>query len=87
MDPYDGARVHGHSLARATIDALVSKLGAMPLAIRKTLRGLEPKRADVIIAGAIIASEVCAALGADEIVVSDRGVRWGLAEALLAPRS
>jgi exopolyphosphatase/guanosine-5'-triphosphate,3'-diphosphate pyrophosphatase len=82
MDPYDGARVHGHALSRNTIDALATKLGAMPLAIRKTLPGLEPKRADVIVAGAIIASEVCAALDADEIVVSDRGVRWGLAEAL-----
>ena len=86
MDPYDGARVHGHTLPRETIVALIASLSAMPLAIRKTSCGLEPKRADVIVAGAIIASVVCEVLGAEALIASDRGVRWGLAEALLSTR-
>jgi exopolyphosphatase/pppGpp-phosphohydrolase len=38
----------------------------------------------VIVAGTIIANRVLAWSGADELVVSDRGVRWGLARSLLA---
>ncbi len=83
LDPYDGGRVHGHTLSLATIDALTDRLASVPLESRARTRGLQPKRADVIIAGAIIASEVCRALGVQELTVSDRGVRWGLAEELL----
>jgi exopolyphosphatase / guanosine-5'-triphosphate,3'-diphosphate pyrophosphatase len=42
------------------------------------LPGLEPGRADVIVTGAAILSELFAWAGTEEILVSDRGVRWGL---------
>jgi exopolyphosphatase / guanosine-5'-triphosphate,3'-diphosphate pyrophosphatase len=84
MHPYDAARVHGHELSLVQMDALTSQLASVPLSERKVMPGLEPKRADVIVAGAIVASEVTRALGATEVIVSDRGVRWGLAEELLA---
>ncbi len=80
--PYDGARVHGYALPVAELDALATRLAGMPLSERRALAGLEPKRADVIVAGAIVVSEVARALGATGIVASDRGVRWGLAETL-----
>ncbi|HEY8943834.1 MAG TPA: hypothetical protein VIM73_06225 [Polyangiaceae bacterium] len=51
---------------------------------RRALSGLEPKRADVIPVGAEIVRRVLAWSGAAELVVSDRGVRWGLAERLVA---
>lgn len=85
MHPYDGARVHGMRLSSATILKLTFELAALPLAERQKLPGLEPKRADVIVAGAIVVAEVMHALGAGEIIVSDRGVRWGLAERLSSP--
>jgi exopolyphosphatase/guanosine-5'-triphosphate,3'-diphosphate pyrophosphatase len=44
---------------------------------------LEPKRADVIVAGALIVLVLMRRAGAKEIVVSDRGVRFGLLERLL----
>jgi len=75
---YDGARVHGHVLTKATLDREVSRLGALPLAERRRIPGLQPKRADVIYAGGVILSRVLARAGATECVVSDRGVRWGL---------
>ncbi len=80
--PYDGARVHGSSLARGELSALVDRLASMPLARRRGVPGLDPGRADVIVAGGIVVLSVLDALGADGTRVSDRGVRWGLAAAL-----
>jgi exopolyphosphatase/guanosine-5'-triphosphate,3'-diphosphate pyrophosphatase len=39
---------------------------------------MEPKRADVIVAGCTIVLEAMRATGFDRLTVSDRGVRWGL---------
>jgi exopolyphosphatase/guanosine-5'-triphosphate,3'-diphosphate pyrophosphatase len=41
--------------------------------------GLDPRRADVILAGAVILDGIVTAAGATEVRVSDRGIRWGLA--------
>lgn len=79
LAPYDGARVHGSPLSRADIDALVTRLAAVPLEVRQSIVGLEPKRADVIVAGALIVDEVMRWAQAPRLLTSDRGVRWGLA--------
>jgi exopolyphosphatase/guanosine-5'-triphosphate,3'-diphosphate pyrophosphatase len=79
MADYDGARVHGHVMTREVIAKTVDRLASMPLENRQNVIGLEPKRADVIVAGGIIALAAMDALVADEIMISDRGVRWGLA--------
>lgn len=83
LDPYDGTRVHGRVMSLDEIREVVDRLAALPLADRKKVRGLEPKRADVIVAGGIIVLGVLERLGAAEMIVSDRGVRWGLAETLV----
>ncbi len=77
--PYDGERVHGSSLSQDEASEWAAKLVAMPLADRRALPGMEPKRADVIAAGAVLAEEVMRWAGATALTVSDRGVRWGLA--------
>jgi exopolyphosphatase/guanosine-5'-triphosphate,3'-diphosphate pyrophosphatase len=84
LTTYDSALVHGARLERSTIVNLERSLAMMPLSARRALPGLEPARADVIVAGTIIANSVLAWSGSEELVVSDRGVRWGLARALLA---
>jgi len=78
LPSYDAGRVHGSTLARAEIEALVTRLSALPLAERQRLPGMEPKRADVMVAGAVVVAEALALLGLDRLTVSDRGVRWGL---------
>ena len=62
--------------------AFVLALATLPLAERRQLAGLEPERADVIVAGACILVEIAAWTGAGDVVVSDRGVRWGLIRSL-----
>jgi exopolyphosphatase/guanosine-5'-triphosphate,3'-diphosphate pyrophosphatase len=81
---YDAGRVHGHVLTRAALDALTTRLAGATAALRREMPGLEPGRADVICAGAIIVREVLAWTGANELAVSDRGVRWGLITRLLS---
>ncbi|HVY28045.1 MAG TPA: Ppx/GppA phosphatase family protein [Polyangiaceae bacterium] len=84
LDPYDGARVHGAALTLGAVEALCTKLATLPLAERKLLPGLEPKRADVILAGALIVRDLMRRVGASQTIVSDRGVRFGLLEALFS---
>jgi exopolyphosphatase / guanosine-5'-triphosphate,3'-diphosphate pyrophosphatase len=82
LEPYEAARVHGAVLTLGAVEALCAKLASLPLAARQQLPGLEPKRADVIVAGAIIVRDLLRRSGAPEMVVSDRGVRFGLLEQL-----
>jgi exopolyphosphatase/guanosine-5'-triphosphate,3'-diphosphate pyrophosphatase len=75
---YDGEKVHGATLRLAEIDALIARMAALPVAARAALPGMEPKRADVIVGGAVVVSEAMRRAGFAELTVSDRGVRWGL---------
>jgi exopolyphosphatase/guanosine-5'-triphosphate,3'-diphosphate pyrophosphatase len=88
IDPYDAARVHGGTLTRTQLEQVVDTLCTLPLAERRHLPGLQPKRADVIPAGALILLEALRALKLDQCRVSDRGLRWGLmAHRFGAPRT
>lgn len=73
-----GGAVHGVTLTRAAVERVFGELVARPRAAREQLPGLDPRRADVIIAGALIVRAVMAWAGRDELVVSDGGVRVGL---------
>ena len=81
---YDSTRVHGYTLTRSAVDRLLTHLASLTLAQRRVLPGMEPARADVLVVGSAIAQAVLEWSGAAELVVSDRGVRWGLAEELAA---
>ena len=83
LTPYVADRVQGLYLDRAEIDRQLARYMAMPVADRKAVPGLDPRRADVIAAGAAIIARVMARAQAPTIVVSDRGIRWGLAYELL----
>jgi exopolyphosphatase/guanosine-5'-triphosphate,3'-diphosphate pyrophosphatase len=82
MATYDGARVHGLTLPVSELERVANELASVPLDIRSALPGLEPKRADVIIAGSLVALAYLEHVGAKAVTISDRGVRWGLAEQL-----
>lgn len=84
LESYDSALVHGQVLDRETVSRVVQRLTTTPLATRQGMRGLEPRRADVIVTGAVLVERVLAWSALPELIVSDRGVRWGLAGELLA---
>jgi exopolyphosphatase/guanosine-5'-triphosphate,3'-diphosphate pyrophosphatase len=81
--PYDGPRVHGHVMPVRELRRVVDHLATIDLDSRRDVLGMEPKRADVIVAGGVIALALLDRWNAEAVVISDRGVRWGLAEELL----
>ena len=50
----------------------------MDASARRSIVGLQPKREDVILAGACIVRTVMGKLGKDRLTVSDRGLRHGV---------
>lgn len=79
---YDAARVQGYRLAPASVDRLTARFLELDVADKRRLAGLEPARADVIAGGAAIYARLMRRMEARELIVSDRGVRWGLAHEL-----
>jgi exopolyphosphatase/guanosine-5'-triphosphate,3'-diphosphate pyrophosphatase len=79
---YDGSRVHGLTVTLPDLRAVVARLASLPLGARQRLPGMEPKRADVIVGGGAIAVALLEHWAAPAVRISDRGVRWGLAEEL-----
>jgi exopolyphosphatase / guanosine-5'-triphosphate,3'-diphosphate pyrophosphatase len=77
--------VHGHRLARATIAAQVERLAALPVEEIRALRGMNPYRASVIVAGAVVVRETLAHFDLDELEVSEKDILHGAALAAAEP--
>jgi exopolyphosphatase/guanosine-5'-triphosphate,3'-diphosphate pyrophosphatase len=71
--------IDGHELTGAAVNRLLAELAAMPLAERRTVRGLMPARAPTIVAGAAILAEALRACGLDRLTVSERDILHGAA--------
>jgi exopolyphosphatase/guanosine-5'-triphosphate,3'-diphosphate pyrophosphatase len=78
LDPYDAARVQGATLSRDEVRSAVARLAALPVHLRRSVPGLQPKRADVVVAGGLVLQVALEVLGVEQLTVSDRGLRWGL---------
>lgn len=79
--------IHGYRMTRAEIVHLVRRLREMPLAVRRETPGLNPGRADIIVAGISAVSRLVKRLGAEQIAVNERGVRDGLLLSMIAERT
>ena len=75
---YDPDVVQGAELDRAEIDRQIELYRTRSADQRREIVGLQPKRAEVILAGACIVRTVLAKLGKESFTVSDRGLRHGL---------
>ena len=75
---YDPDRVQGAVLERSEVDRQVEDYRSRDAEGRRTIVGLQPKRAEVILAGACIVRTVMEKLGVSSLTVSDRGLRHGL---------
>jgi len=78
LELYDPERIEGAALELAEIDRQIALYASTPLAERQRIPGLHPKRADVILGGAIIVKALMLKTCAEVITVSDRGLRHGI---------
>ncbi|MCU0939678.1 MAG: hypothetical protein MUC86_11160 [Burkholderiaceae bacterium] len=70
--------VQGTVLDRAEIDRQIELYRTQDADARRRIVGLQPKRAEVILAGACIVRTVMDKLGKSQLTVSDRGLRHGV---------
>lgn len=75
---HDPERLHGTVLTVADVEAQVALFAARTVEERKRIVGLDPARADIILGGAIILSQILSWSGLEAISVSCRGLRWGV---------
>jgi exopolyphosphatase/guanosine-5'-triphosphate,3'-diphosphate pyrophosphatase len=70
--------VRDFTLGRAEVVRLFDRLRETPLAQRREIPGLNPKRADIIVAGAAVVARLSRHLGTLRVLVNDRGIRDGV---------
>lgn len=71
-------RVHGYTLRRERLEALQRTMLPLSEAERRRLPGMNPRRADIIVAGNAVLIAALTMLGQDEIVVCERALRDGV---------
>ena len=75
---YSHPAVHGSRLTLQQVRAQIATLQVKTVEQRKRIIGLDPKRADVILAGACLIERIMSFYQTDDVIVSDQGVRYGL---------
>lgn len=88
MRHYDPELVQGEILTLTEIEELYRKISGLSLEERKTLPGLQPERADIIVKGILIVISVMECLGRDQAIISDSdlldGMIWTMHERYLS---
>ncbi len=82
---YDPDRVQGTVLDRDEVDRQIDLYRSRTADERRSIPGLQPARAEVILAGACIVRTVLDKLGKDSLTVSDRGLRHGVLQERFGP--
>jgi exopolyphosphatase/guanosine-5'-triphosphate,3'-diphosphate pyrophosphatase len=84
---YAHAEVHGSCLTLSEVRRQAALFQAKTIEERKAIPGLEPGRADVMLAGAILVERIMTAFHFEQVIVSDQGVRYGLLHECLKQRN
>jgi len=79
LEEYDPDRVHGHRVSHEGVAAQLERLARAPIEERRRLPALDPDRAPVIVAGAVILGEVLDHFGLDGLEASERDILDGAA--------
>ncbi|WP_421245881.1 hypothetical protein [Aeromonas sanarellii] len=75
---YDPVIVQGSIIDRGELDRQIELYRSRDADARRAIVGLQPKRAEVILAGACVVRTIMEKLGKDSFTVSDRGLRHGV---------
>ena len=83
---YPVSLLHGYGLRRGRLRRLAELLAAPDASARAATPGLNPQRAETIVAGALVLGAAADALGARELLVSGQGLREGVLRDALGER-
>ncbi|MBL7714751.1 MAG: Ppx/GppA family phosphatase [Bdellovibrionales bacterium] len=78
LPQFDAAKIDQVTLSRGDVHRMVEELKWRTIQERKEIVGMEPKRADVLLAGALILWRAMEVLDFSEVRVSTRGLRYGI---------
>jgi exopolyphosphatase/guanosine-5'-triphosphate,3'-diphosphate pyrophosphatase len=78
MTQYEPDRVQGATIDRSEINRQIELFRPLPADRRRQVPGLQPARAEVILAGACIVGAIMDKLHRKSLTVSDRGLRHGV---------
>ena len=78
LERYDPDKVQGAVLAATEVERQIELYRRRTAEQRRAIVGLQPARAEVILAGACVVGTVLRKLGRDALTVSDHGLRHGL---------
>ena len=71
-------QLNGYFLSLASLNRLTKDLARMPYAERDKLKGLDARRAEIVLPGALVLMHVIKSVGLDGITLSDASVREGI---------
>ena len=87
MEKYDPRRIRGYAIGSQELDKLWNFLTGMEINARRSISGLESKRADIILAGIAIFREILHVTEFKKLTVSDGGLLLGLLTSLIDKES
>ena len=79
LEPYDSSFVHLRELSMEQISAAIERMSALDVEGIAALPGVQPKRAGVILAGAVVIRELMRAGGYQALTVSENSLLAGMA--------
>lgn len=78
LSVYDPGKTHGYFLSRQAAENLLAFLSSLTLAERRRVPGLQPERADIIVAGTVILVALLQGFRSSGITVSEADILHGL---------
>jgi exopolyphosphatase/guanosine-5'-triphosphate,3'-diphosphate pyrophosphatase len=78
LEEYDPTVIQGTVLTAGELDRQIELYRTRGADERREIVGLQPNRAEVILAGACVVRTVMTKLASDSLTVSDRGLRHGV---------
>ncbi|WP_310490136.1 Ppx/GppA phosphatase family protein [Chamaesiphon sp. VAR_69_metabat_338] len=85
-------RIHGFKIQLSELRNLINRLRRLTIAERTTIEGISDRRAEIIVAGAVVLQEAMTMLGMQSLSVCERSLRegvivdWMLAQGLIEDR-
>ena len=75
---YKPEKVHGYKLRQEKLEKLLAEIAIASVRERQKMPGIEPLRADVILAGGLVLHLILKHFKKESVTISDRGLRYGV---------